>query len=408
MKEAKKDYLLVKIVIAVILGIVIGLLINKTSSTSESGGLSTQDVLINIVLSVKYILGQIILFMVPLIIIGFVTPAITGMKNNTNKMLGTMLLMAYLSSVLAAAFAMAAGYLIIPHLDIAKNITDKELPELIFKLDIPAMFPVLSALFFSITFGVAIVYSKSELLEKLFNEINKVVMLIVTKLVIPLLPFFICTTFIELTYLERITVQFPIFIKMVIIVLIGHFIWLIFLYTLGALISKKNPARVFKHYAPAYLTAVGTMSSAATLPVALKCARKSDALDRDIVDFAIPLGANIHLCGSVLTETFFVMGISYILLGELPPLSTMLVFIVLLGIFAVGAPGVPGGTVAASVGIVYSVLGLDNTAFGLLMAIFALQDSFGTACNVTGDGALALMLQGIYKKNSTVNETYHA
>ncbi len=399
MKEAKKDYLLLKVVIGVILGIVIGLIINNTSNTSVNGSLSTQEVLIHIVLSVKYILGQIILFMVPLIIIGFVTPAITGIKNNTNKMLSTMLLMAYLSSVLAAAFAMIAGYIIIPNLDIASSITSKELPkDLIFKLDIPAMFPVLSALFFSIIFGLAIVYTKSELLERFFTEINNVVMLIVTKLVIPVLPLFICTTFIELTYLEKITVQLPVFIKMVLIVLIGHFLWLTLLYSIAAIVSKKNPARVFKHYAPAYLTAVGTMSSAATLPVALKCARKSDALDRDIVDFAIPLGANIHLCGSVLTETFFVMGISYLLLGELPPLSSMLVFIVLLGIFAVGAPGVPGGTVAASVGIVYSVLGLDNTAFGLLMAIFALQDSFGTACNVTGDGALALILQGIFKK----------
>ena len=400
MKEAKKDYLLRKIVIAVILGIVIGLIINQTSAESSNGSLSTQYIIIQVVMSIKHILGQIILFMVPLIIIGFVTPAITGMKTNTNKMLSTMLLMTYVSSVLAAALAMAAGYLIIPHLDIANAVNTKELPEnMIFKLDIPAMFPVLSALFFSICFGLAIVYTKSEMLEKLFNEIHKVVMLIVTKLIIPMLPFFICTVFIELTYLEKITVQLPVFIKMVLIVLIGHFIWLTVLYSIAALISKKNPARVFKHYAPAYLTAVGTMSSAATLPVALKCAKKSDALDRDIVDFAIPLGANIHLCGSVLTETFFVMGISYILLGELPPLSSMLVFIFLLGIFAIGAPGVPGGTVAASIGIVPTVLGLDDTGFGLLMAIFALQDSFGTACNVTGDGALALMLQGIFKKN---------
>lgn len=400
MKEQKKDYLLRKIVIAVILGIIIGLIINQTSAESSNGSLSTQYIIIQIVMSIKHILGQIILFMVPLIIIGFVTPAITGMKTNTNKMLSTMLIMAYASSVLAAALAMTAGYLIIPHLDIASVVNAKELPEkMIFKLDIPAMFPVLSALFFSICFGLAIVYTKSEMLEKLFIEIHKVVMLIVTKLVIPMLPFFICTVFIELTYLEKITVQLPIFIKMVVIVLIGHFIWLTVLYSIAALISKKNPARVFKHYAPAYITAVGTMSSAATLPVALKCAKKSDVLDKDIVDFAIPLGANIHLCGSVLTETFFVMGINYMLLGELPSLTSMLVFIFLLGIFAIGAPGVPGGTVAASIGIVTTVLGLDDTGFGLLMAIFALQDSFGTACNVTGDGALALMLQGIFKKN---------
>ncbi len=383
---------------ATILGIIIGLIIKSTSSESVNGSMPTQHILMNIVLPIKHILGQVIFFMVPLIIIGFVTPAITGMKNNTSKMLGTMLMLAYLSSVLAAAFSMAAGYIIIPHLNIEQNVTDILLPEMIFKLDIAPMFPVITALFFSITFGLAVIYTNSALLEKIFNELNNVVMLLVNKLIIPILPFFICATFIELTYLGKITDQLFTFISMVILVLIGQFIWLTLLYTIGGLISGKSPFRVLKHYAPAYFTAVGTMSSAATLPVALKCAGKSDALDKDIVDFAIPMGATIHLCGSVLTETFFVMGISYILYGSLPDLHTMLIFIVLLGIFAVGAPGVPGGTVAASIGIITSVLGFDATGVGLVMAIFALQDSFGTACNVTGDGALALMLQGIFKK----------
>ena len=399
MKEKKSDHLIIKIAVAVFLGIIIGLIIKLTSNQSIDGHLSTQHILMNIVLSIKHILGQVIFFMVPLIIIGFVTPAITGIKNNTSKMLGAMLIMAYLSSVLAAAFAMVAGYLIIPHLDIVKNVTNIELPEMIFKLDIAPMFPVITALFFSITFGLAIIYTKSLMLEKIFNELNNVVMLLVNKLIIPILPFFILTTFIELTYLDKITSQFRTFIYMVVIVLAGHFIWLTILYTIAGIVSGKSPFRVLKHYVPAYLTAAGTMSSAATLPVALKCANKSDALDKDVVDFAIPLGATIHLCGSVLTETFFVMGISYILYGSLPSLSTMIVFIILLGVFAVGAPGVPGGTVAASVGIIISVLGFDDTGIGLVMAIFAIQDSFGTACNVTGDGALALMLQGIFKKN---------
>lgn len=399
MKEKKRDYLLIKIITAVILGIVLGILINNTSTNAAEGSLSTQEVLMQIVLSIKHILGQVIFFMVPLIIIGFITPAITGIKNNTNKMLTTMLLLAYTSSVLAASFAMVAGYLIIPHLNIVSTITEQEPMKLIFELNIPPMFPVLTSLFFAVTFGLAIIYTKSVMLEKLFNELHNIVMLLVNKVVIPVLPFFILTTFIELTNQGKITDQLPVFIKMILIVLAGHFIWLAFLYTIGGIVSKKSPVRVFKHYAPAYFTAVGTMSSAATLPIALKCANKSDALDQDVVDFAIPLGSTIHLCGSVLTETFFVMGISYILTGALPELSSMLIFIVLLGVFAVGAPGVPGGTVAASVGIIISVLGFDSTAVALVMAIFALQDSFGTACNITGDGALALILQGIFKKN---------
>src|SRR5699024_408229 len=184
----------------------------------------------------------------------------------------------------------------------------------------------------------------------------------------------------------------------ILIVIIGHFIWLAVLYGIAGLISKENPWEVAKHYGPAYLTAIGTMSSAATLPVALESARKSPILDKEIVDFSIPLGSTIHLCGSVLTEVFFVMTISKILYGTLPPVSSMIIFIFLLGIFAIGAPGVPGGTVMASLGLITGILGFDDAGVALMLTIFALQDSFGTACNITGDGAIALMLTGIFKK----------
>ena len=398
--KKKRDYLLLKILIGVGLGLLAGYLIKMTSGTpTESGGLSTQHVIMNFVLSIKHIFGQIIFFMVPLIIIGFITPAIVRMKNNANKMLGTILILAYSSSVLAAIMSMVAGYIIIPHLNIARDMTSlTALPEMIFKLDIAPMFPVITSLFFAITFGLAIVYTKSETLEKIFLEVHNVVMLLVNKVIIPILPFFIFTTFVQLTYSGLITDQLPVFVKMVILVLIGHIVWLTILYAIGGLISKQNPLKVIKYYAPAYFTAVGTMSSAATLPVAIKCANKSEVLNKEVANFTIPMGATIHLCGSVLTETFFVMGISYLLTGALPSLTTMLIFVFLLGIFAIGAPGVPGGTVMASIGIIASVLGFDDTGIALVMAIFALQDSFGTACNVTGDGALSLMLQGIFKK----------
>ena len=172
----------------------------------------------------------------------------------------------------------------------------------------------------------------------------------------------------------------------------AHFLWLFFLYLVAGIFSGKNPWQVLRYYAPAYFTAVGTMSSAATLPVSLRCAKRSPVLKEDVVDFAVPLLSNIHLCGSILTEVFFVMTVSLMLYGTLPALSTMILFIVLLGVFAVGAPGVPGGTVIASLGIVISVLGFDEAGTALLLTIFALQDSFGTACNVTGDGALTLIL----------------
>ena len=174
--------------------------------------------------------------------------------------------------------------------------------------------------------------------------------------------------------------------------LAGHFIWTALLYILAGIYSGENPLEVVRHYGPAYLTAIGTMSSAATLAVALQCASKAKPLRKDLVSFGIPLFANIHLCGSVLTEVFFCMAISKILYGSVPTPGTMVLFCLLLGIFAIGAPGVPGGTVMASLGIITGILKFDSSGTALMLTIFALQDSFGTACNVTGDGALTLML----------------
>ena len=384
-KKEKKDYLIVKLIAGVVIGLLIGLKCDEKS--------------IQVFMSIKQILGQIIFYAVPLVIVGFITPAITGLKQNANKLLTTALIIAYVSSIGAAFMSMIAGYIIIPNLDIVSDVAGtKELPQILFSLSIPPMFPVMTALVTSIIFGLAIIWTKSELMEKLFIEFNNIMMLVVQKIVVPILPFFVASTFATLAYEGAIIHQFPVFIKAIIIVIVMHYIWLAVLYGIGGTISKSNPFEVLKHYGPAYLTAVGTMSSAATLPVSLECARKSSVLDREIVDFAVPIGATIHLCGSVLTEVFFVMTVSKILTGNIPPVGTMVVFILLLGIFAIGAPGVPGGTVMASLGIIISVLGFDQSGTALMLTIFALQDSFGTACNVTGDGAIALMLTGLYKK----------
>jgi Na+/H+-dicarboxylate symporter len=380
-----KDNLILKLLIAVIIGIVLGVTVGEG--------------VIEIILTVKYIVGQFIFFCVPLVIIGFIAPAITNLKSNASKMLMAALAIAYISSVGAALLSTVSGYVLIPHLNIPDTAEGlRELPAILFQLDIPPIMSVISALVLAIVLGLTVIWTKSESFEKLLQEFNNIMLAVVEKMIIPILPVFIATTFAGLAYEGGITKQLPVFLKVIVIVLIGHFIWLALLYGIAGIISKKNPVEVFKHYGPAYLTAVGTMSSAATLPVALKCARKSSVLDNEVVDFAIPIGATIHLCGSVLTETFFVMTISQILYGQLPSIGTMLLFIVLLGVFAVGAPGVPGGTVMASLGIVISVVGFNDAGVALLLSIFALQDSFGTACNVTGDGAIALMLTGLFKK----------
>ena len=352
-----------------------------------------------VVVTVKYILGQIINFCVPLIVIGFIAPSITQMGSGATKMLTVAVAAAYISSLLAALLSMGAGYAIIPHLSIANDMDNlRQLPDVAFQLDIPQIMPVMSALAVSVLIGLAAVWTKAKTVTAVLQEFQAIVLSIVKRIVIPILPFFIAATFCTLAWEGTIS-QLPVFLIVILVVLVGHYIWLAVLYGFASLYSRKSGLEVLSHYGPAYLTAVGTMSSAATLGVALECARKSKNLRRDIVDFGIPLFANIHLCGSVLTEVFFVMTVSRILYGSIPTPEKMILFCFLLGVFAIGAPGVPGGTVMASLGLIIGVLGFDSDGTALMLAVFALQDSFGTACNVTGDGALTLFLTGFAEKH---------
>ena len=371
----------VRLLAGVIIGIAVGLISNES--------------FMNIIVTVKHLLGQVITFCVPLIVIGFIAPSITRLGKSASRMLSVALVLAYTSSVGAALSSMAAGYTLIPHLSIVSSVDGlKELPEVIFALEIPQIMSVMSALVFSVLVGLAVTWTKAERTAELLEEFQKIVLEIVTRVIIPILPVFIACTFCSLAYEGTITRQLPVFLKVIIIVMIGHYLWMTLLYLIAGAYSGKNPLEVVKHYGPAYITAVGTMSSAATLAVALRCARKSSVLRKDMVDFGIPLFANVHLCGSVLTEVFFVMTVSQILYGSMPSLGTMILFCVLLGIFAIGAPGVPGGTVMASLGLITGILLFNDTGTALMLTIFALQDSFGTACNVTGDGALTLILTG--------------
>lgn len=376
----------VKLLIGIIIGIIFGQIFPEN--------------VMSVVVPLKNILGQIINFVVPLIVIGFIAPSITKLGNNASRMLGVALVVAYTSSVLAALLSMGAGYAIIPNLPVVSEIEGlKELPEDVFGLTIPQIMNVMSALAFSILIGLAAIWTKAKTIITILDEFQNIVLAIVSKIIIPILPVFIAFTFTCLSYDGTITKQLPVFVSAVVIVMTGHYIWLTVLYAAAGVYSGKNPIEVVKHYGPAYITAVGTMSSAATLAVALRCARKSKVLREDMVDFGVPLFANIHLCGSVLTEVFFCMIVSKVLYGTLPDIQTLVLFCVLLAIFAIGAPGVPGGTVMASLGLITGVLGFGDDGTALMLAIFALQDSFGTACNVTGDGALTLFLTGYAEKH---------
>ena len=384
-----------KLLMGVVIGIVLGQFLGKP--------------VMEVIVTLKYIVNQIILFCVPLIIIGFIAPSITRLGNNASTMLGVAVVTAYVSSVGAALFSMAAGYMMIPHMSITSEVEGlKELPEVVFQLDIPQIMPVMSALVLSILLGLAAVWTHADLMCKLLDEFQRIVLAIVTRVVIPILPLFIATTFCGLAYEGTITRQLPVFLAVVLIVIVGHYIWLAILYGIAGAYSGKNPLKVLRQYGPAYLTAVGTMSSAATLAVALQGANRAvPPLRRDMVSFGIPLFANIHLCGSVLTEVFFVMTIGQMINGSMPELSTMILFCLLLGVFAIGAPGVPGGTVMASLGLITGVLGFGDTATALVLTVFALQDSFGTACNITGDGALTLMLTGYADRHGIEESDEH-
>lgn len=385
----KKNGLLNSLLFKLVIGIIVGIIIGNVSN----------EAFISVVHTLKSVMGGLISYIVPLIILGFITPAIVSLKDNAGKIMSVTLLICYVSSVGAALFSYFSGLILIPHLNIASTTeAGKTIPDSLLALSIDPIMPVMTALITAIFIGLAVIWTKSERWEELLKEFNNIILAIVNNIIITILPFYIALTFAELSYEGVILSQFPVFIKVILIVMVGHFVWMTLLYSIGGALSKTNPMEVVKHYPPAYMTAVGTMSSAATLSVALACSKKAKTLDPRIRDFVIPLCSNTHLCGSVLTETFFVMTVSKILYGQIPDFQSMITFILLLGIFAIAAPGVPGGTVVASLGLIISVLGFDDTGTALMLSIFALQDSFGTACNVTGDGAIALMVTGIFNK----------
>lgn len=386
--KSKKSFLnslLFKLLVAIAIGIFLGNIVSESS--------------VQVISTIKNILSSLINYIVPIIILAFITPAIVSLNESAGQVLSLTLIICYLSSVGAALFAMLSGRAIIPHLNIVNSTeAGRKIPEILFQLDIPSIMPVMTALITAILFGLAVIWTKSETWANLLREFNNMVLEIVNRVIIKILPLYIATTFAELSYEGVVLSQFPVFIKVILIVILGHYIWLALLYGLAGIFSKTNPMEVLKYYPPAYLTALGTMSSAATLSVSLNCSAKAKTLDPKIRDFVVSLCSNTHLCGSVLTETFFIMVVSQVLYGSLPSTGNMVLFILLLGIFAIGAPGVPGGTVMASLGLITSILGFDATGTALILSIFALQDSFGTACNITGDGAIALMVTGLLGK----------
>lgn len=356
-------------------------------------GLFASESLIAVVLPIKHILGQVIFFLIPLIIFGFITPSITRLKKNASRLLGSSLLLAYVSCIGSASLAAFVGYKIIPLLDIVpvKEATNS-LPEMLFRLDIPPLMPVLSALVFAFLLGLSVIWTKAVKIEAALYEFQDLIFAIVKKILIPILPFFIAANFSILAYEGALASRLPVFLAILAITVLCHLVWISFLYISSGLYARVNPWKVLKYYGPVALTALGTQSSAASLGVAIEQTKKCPELKPEIRDFAIPLFGNIHFPGSILDVVFLSLAVSQLLYGTMPDITQILIFIPLLGIFAIAAPGLPGGTLITSLGLIHAVLGIDDAGAALMITIFALLDSFGTTHNITSDGALTLAL----------------
>ncbi len=374
-----------RLLLAMLCGSVIGYLAN--------------DTFIEIILPVKHVLGQLIFFLIPLLIFGFITPSITRLKQNASRLFTISLLLAYISCVGSASFAAIAGYTLIPLMDIQPETENlKELPKMLVQLDIPPLMPVLSALVLAFMLGLSIIWTKAVRIERALYEFQVLVFAMVKKFLLPILPFFIAANFIVLSYEGALASRLPVFFAILIVTILCHFVWIAVLYGLSGLYSGKKPWKVLKYYGPVILTALGTQSSAASLAVAIEKTKESPVLRTDVRNFAIPLFGNIHFPGSILDVVYLALVVSQLLYGTMPGLDKMLIFIPLLGIFAVAAPGLPGGTLITSLGLIHAVLCIDATGTALMISIFALLDSFGTSHNITGDGALALIVSSYTDK----------
>jgi len=363
--------------------VVIGILI---------GSFATEN-LVGIILPIKHVLGQLIFFLIPLIVFGFIAPAITKLKSNASKLLSLSLVLSYVSCVGSASLAAFVGYKTIPLLTInTTNGISKELPTMLFRLDIPPLMSVLSALVLAFLVGASILVTKSKRFENALYDFQDLIFVMVKRVLIPILPFFIAANFAVFAYEGDIISKLPIFLIIILITIGCHIAWISFLYISSGIYSKKNSWLVLKHYGPVILTALGSQSSAASLGVAIEETRKSSVLKPEVRDFAIPLFGNIHFPGSVLDIVFLALVVTYLASGTMISIEQLFIFIPLLAIFGVAAPGLPGGTLFAALGLIQAVLGVDEAGVALMITIFALLDSFGTSHNITSDGALALIL----------------
>lgn len=374
------------------LSIVIGSIIGFMIKLLPADGVSVAR---EILMSLKTASGQVIFFMVPLLIFGCVTPSITRLHGNVTKLLLFAIVIAYLSSICAALFSLGVSHYIVPMLDFGAQNPVVELPKKpLVNLTFPTM-DTMSALLLAIVIGLGIVWTNYKAAANAMEKFQEMILVIVRKILLPLLPVFVGCNFALLAYTGQIS-NMGIFLPVIVMVVCCQLVWIAVVYVVASLYSGRNGWQVLRYYPKAYFTALGSMSSAATLPFALECIAKSPVVKKETYDFTLPLFSNLHLCGSVIAEIALVTTTYYSFYHVLPPTLNLMVFAIVVCIIAIGSPGVPGGLNVACSTILGSIIlgGVDVETFvGVMTAIYTVQDGFGTACNVTTDGALTLITE---------------
>lgn len=380
--------LLIKIIIAIALGVLLGAFVPEWA--------------IRVFATFNDLFGNFLSFVIPLIIIGFIVPGIGSLGRGAGKLLGLTALIAYASTILAgiAAFFIAKG--LYPTLLKGQAAASLEDPSenllkgyLEFVIDPPI--EVLTALILSFVLGIGIAAIKGNALLHIMDEFKSIIELVIERIIIPLLPFHIFGIFANMTHAGTVTTIISVFAKVFILIISLHVLYLLFIYTSAGAMSRQKPFHMLKTMSPAYFTALGTQSSAATIPVTLQSAKQLK-VRHNVADFTIPLLANIHLAGSMITLLCTSLAILFIQ-GEPATFSSILPFTLVLGVTMVAAPGVPGGAVMAAAGVLVSMLDFGPEMLTLMIALYMAQDSIGTACNVTGDGAITTIVDTLHEKD---------
>lgn len=372
-----------------ILGLIAGIILGKIGFVP----------LLRIMITFNGIFGNFLQFVIPLIIIGFVAPGIGDLGKKAGKLLAVTTVLAYGSTIVSGSLAFFTNSILLKKiLPAGAALAEGSHPEAgllsgYLTVDMPPIMGVMTALLMAFIIGIGIAVVEGTTLKNFMNEIQTIVEKIITNIIIPFLPLYIAGIFANMTYAGEIIKIMSVFAKVFGIIIILHFVILLVQYTIAGTLAGANPLLLIRKMLPAYFTAIGTQSSAATIPVTLN-QTKENGVNEGIADFTIPLCATIHLSGSTITLVSCSMAV--MMLHGMPiTFSGMFGFILMLGVTMVAAPGVPGGAVMAALGLLESMLGFGPELTSLMIALYLTQDSFGTACNVTGDGAIAIMVNKI-------------